>query len=132
MWDVILWVALGLLLALLAASVVAWFLWRRASAQTRLLMHRIQSLPFTAKLNLAGALLPDSRIPLGARAVVPALVLYLMLPLDIVPDFIPVLGQLDDLLVAVGAVCVLLRFTPRPVLEEHLSALEQTQVSPNR
>jgi uncharacterized membrane protein YkvA (DUF1232 family) len=46
------------------------------------------------------------------------------MPLDIIPDFIPVIGHLDDVLVLLVGVAVLLRFTPRAVLEEHLARLE--------
>lgn len=40
-----------------------------------------------------------TRAPLGVRVVLVLLVLYLASPIDLIPDFIPVLGQLDDLLV---------------------------------
>ena len=77
-------------------------------------------------LALAAAMARDECIPLIVRAIPPALVLYLALPLDIVPDFIPVLGQLDDVAVAVIAAGILLRFTPRSVFEEHLALAEST------
>lgn len=41
----------------------------------------------------------DKRIPLQNRVVLGGLVLYLLTPIDIVPDFIPILGWLDDVFV---------------------------------
>ncbi len=38
----------------------------------------------------------DQRIPLQNRVVLGSLLLYLMTPLDLIPDFIPILGWLDD------------------------------------
>ena len=66
----------------------------------------------------------DDRIPLTARLIPPALVLYLAMPLDLVPDIIPVLGQLDDLLAVVVGVALLARLTPMGILEAHLGAIE--------
>jgi uncharacterized membrane protein YkvA (DUF1232 family) len=43
-------------------------------------------------------LLRDDRVPLRHKLMIGALVPYLALPFDLVPDFIPVLGQLDDAL----------------------------------
>ena len=42
----------------------------------------------------------DERIPLQHRVVLGGLVLYLLTPIDIVPDFIPIIGWLDDAFVA--------------------------------
>jgi uncharacterized membrane protein YkvA (DUF1232 family) len=41
----------------------------------------------------------EERIPLQNRAVLGSLVLYLLTPVDIIPDFIPILGWLDDVFV---------------------------------
>ena len=41
-----------------------------------------------------------------------------------IPDFIPLLGHVDDAVVLIVGVGLLLRFTPRDVLEEHVSRLE--------
>jgi uncharacterized membrane protein YkvA (DUF1232 family) len=46
------------------------------------------------------------------------------MPLDLVPDFIPVVGYLDDLLVILGAAWLFLRLVPAGVLEEQVAALE--------
>jgi uncharacterized membrane protein YkvA (DUF1232 family) len=45
---------------------------------------------------LFGRVLRDPRVPLRSKALVAALIPYLALPFDLIPDFIPVAGQLDD------------------------------------
>ncbi|HEY8491351.1 MAG TPA: YkvA family protein [Dehalococcoidia bacterium] len=89
------------------------------------LARRIWRLPFRGKLRLAGALLRDPRVPRTAKAAVPLTVLYLAVPVDLVPDFIPVLGQLDDVLVAAGALWLLRRLASPELMEEHVARLEQ-------
>jgi uncharacterized membrane protein YkvA (DUF1232 family) len=63
-------------------------------------------------------LLGDPRVPRRARVVLAVAVGYLALPFDLVPDFIPVLGQLDDALVVAGAVALVARAAGRGVVEE--------------
>ena len=62
--------------------------------------------------------LTDSRTPLPAKLILGAAVGYLLLPFDLIPDFIPVLGQLDDVLIVPGLVWLALRLVPRTVVEE--------------
>ncbi len=88
-------------------------------------MLAIWKLPLRKKIRLARSLAGDRRIPLLVRLLPPAMVLYLAMPLDVIPDFIPILGQADDVLVAAVGIVLLLRLTPRHVLEEKLRALER-------
>ncbi len=88
-------------------------------------LKRIRALPWRRKASLAMRLLKDRRVPWGAKALVPALAGYLAMPLDIIPDFIPVLGQLDDLLIVAAGLWLLVRLTPAAIVEDHLQALEQ-------
>ena len=124
-----LWIAAlaGLVLVCVVLGVVAWLIWRRVDLEQRTLVKRVIRLRLRDKLQLAVALAREPRIPLAARAIPPALILYLATPIDVIPDFIPVIGQLDDLLIVVIGVGLLLRFTPRYVLEEHIARLESAE-----
>ena len=109
---------------LLLAAAGVWLLARSQPPERKSLAARIVHLPWRARAKLAWRLLRDGRVPLWLRAVVPALALYLAMPLDIIPDFIPVIGYLDDLLVIAFAAGILLRFTPSVVIEDHIAQLE--------
>lgn len=105
-------------------AIAAWALARRQPPERKALAARVVHLPWRAKGKLAWRLFRDPDVPLWLRAVVPALVLYLALPLDIIPDFIPVLGYLDDVLLLAVAAGVFLRFAPLNIVEAHVSRLE--------
>jgi uncharacterized membrane protein YkvA (DUF1232 family) len=77
-----------------------------------------------SKIALLWAMFRDPAVPLHARAVLPVLALYLAVPFDLVPDFIPLLGQLDDLLVIAAGLGLFLMLTPEHLIEEHLRAFE--------
>jgi uncharacterized membrane protein YkvA (DUF1232 family) len=61
----------------------------------------------------------DPRVGRRAKLALVAGALYLVMPLDLVPDFIPVAGQADDAIVAALVLRFVLASTPRPVLYEH-------------
>ena len=61
----------------------------------------------------------DPRTPWPARVCLGLAAGYLAVPLDLIPDWIPVLGQLDDILIVPGLVWLALRLIPAPLLEEH-------------
>jgi uncharacterized membrane protein YkvA (DUF1232 family) len=64
-------------------------------------------------------LLADSRMPRRYRALIVALLGYLALPFDVVPDFIPVAGQLDDAVVVAVTLRAILRGAGVEMIEEH-------------
>jgi uncharacterized membrane protein YkvA (DUF1232 family) len=117
----------GLAIACLALGLVAWRMRRAADGEGKALLRRIVRLPLRRKLRLLLAVARDPRIPLAVRAIPPALVLYLAMPIDVIPDFIPVLGHLDDALIVVIGLGLLLRFVPRDVLDEHVERLEPAE-----
>ncbi len=69
---------------------------------------------------LVFALMRDRRVPFAVKLILPAAVAYVALPFDFLPDIIPVLGQVDDLVLLAVALVVFLMSVPRRVLLEHL------------
>ncbi len=63
-------------------------------------------------------LLGDPRVPRRAKVALALLVPYLALPFDLIPDFIPVLGQLDDAVLVAAALAYAVRSAGREVVEE--------------
>jgi len=57
----------------------------------------------------------DPRTPWYAKVIALVVVGYAFSPLDLIPDFVPVLGSLDDLLIVAAGVYVLLRLVPSEV-----------------
>jgi uncharacterized membrane protein YkvA (DUF1232 family) len=70
-------------------------------------------------LVLFRGLLKDPRVPRGSKAWLLFAVAWITSPIDLVPEFIPVLGPLDDAVVAALVLRHLLRRTDRNVIEEH-------------
>ena len=68
-------------------------------------------------------LLRDRRVPRYVKALAVVPLLYVVWPVDVVPDLLPLLGQLDDLGVVLLAVEGLLALCPRDVVEHHRSAI---------
>jgi len=53
----------------------------------------------------------------------------LALPFDVIPDFIPVLGYLDDVLIVPGLICLALWLVPQEVCASHAKLLEAPSAS---
>src|SRR5256885_8586502 len=64
-------------------------------------------------------LLADPRVPRRQKVLVGALIGYLAMPIDLVPDFIPVAGQLDDAIVVAFVLRRVLRAAGDSLLGEH-------------
>lgn len=71
---------------------------------------------------LAGVigLLADDRTPIVLRLLSVFSVLYVLMPLDLIPDFMLGAGQLDDAAILGIAVALLLKLTPEYVVRDHL------------
>ncbi len=76
------------------------------------------SLRTRRKLTFVRFMIQDTRVPLYVKAVPFLLLLYLISPIDIVPDFIPVLGYMDDLLITMLALVLILKLTSAPVVQD--------------
>ena len=62
--------------------------------------------------------LKSKKTPLFAKIMAAVTVAYALSPIDLIPDFIPVLGYLDDVLLLPGLVALTLRLIPQEVLAE--------------
>jgi uncharacterized membrane protein YkvA (DUF1232 family) len=60
----------------------------------------------------------DPRTPWTARALVLLVVAYALSPIDLIPDFIPVLGYLDDLIIIPAGIALSLKLIPAEVMED--------------
>ena len=60
----------------------------------------------------------DPRVPWYAKIFVGVVVAYALSPIDLIPDFIPVLGYIDDLIIVPAGIYLSLKMIPREVLEE--------------
>lgn len=60
----------------------------------------------------------DPRTPWYAKAVIACVVAYALSPIDLIPDFIPVLGYLDDLLLLPLGIYLALKLIPEEVLAD--------------
>jgi uncharacterized membrane protein YkvA (DUF1232 family) len=64
-------------------------------------------------------LLRDDRVPRGRKLLIGALIGYLALPFDLVPDFIPVAGQLDDAIIVAFVLRTVMRGAGVELVREH-------------
>ena len=60
----------------------------------------------------------DPRTPWYAKLLASAIVAYAFSPIDLIPDFIPVLGLLDDLVLLPAGIWLVLRLVPQQVLAD--------------
>jgi uncharacterized membrane protein YkvA (DUF1232 family) len=113
-------VAAGVLLVMYAASIVALLvIGRRGDA--RALAGFVPDC-----IVLVKRLLGDPRIPRRRKLLLALLAAYLASPIDLVPDFIPVAGQLDDGLVVAAVLGALLRSGSDDLLQEHWPGPERS------
>ena len=108
-WRTVVGIGVGLALVWAALIALLWIL-RPRDANLRELLRIVPDL-----LRLVRSLLADRAVPLGARVALVGLLVWLINPIDLIPEFIPILGPLDDMVVAV----LVLRYVRRRVgLEE--------------
>ena len=68
----------------------------------------------------------DPRIPWHAKAFAAVVAVYALSPIDLIPDFVPIFGSLDDLLIVPAGIWIAVRLIPLPIMAElRAKALEQ-------
>lgn len=102
-WDLLLAVAAALLLTWLALLVALIIVCPRGG----LLTEALRVLPDV--LRLIRRLAADKSLPRGVRVRLTLLLVYLAIPIDLIPDFIPVLGYADDAIVVTAVLRAVVR-----------------------
>jgi uncharacterized membrane protein YkvA (DUF1232 family) len=87
------------------------------SGAKRTLMSTVKELPNF--LRLLGGLLTDRRVSNTDKLLVAGAIAYIVMPMDFIPDYIPFLGEIDDLFVLVLALQRLIANAGRTVIQDH-------------
>ena len=61
----------------------------------------------------------DSRVPWFAEVLMALIIGYAISPIDLIPDFIPVLGQIDDLIIVPAGIALVIKMIPKNVMKEY-------------
>ncbi|MGB7219114.1 MAG: DUF1232 domain-containing protein [Vicinamibacterales bacterium] len=78
-----------------------------------------------AHVRLAVRLVREPRVPVLMKALPLGALLYVVSPIDLIPDVLPVLGEIDDLSLVVIALVVFLRLCPAAATAFHRAAIAQ-------
>lgn len=76
-------------------------------------------------VKLFSRLIKDPRVPASSKLVVAGILTYVILPTDLLPDFLIGIGQMDDLAVILGGLKLFLRLCPSEVVQQHLKAITE-------
>ena len=71
----------------------------------------------------------DPRVPWYAKALGIAVAAYALSPIDLIPDFVPVLGYLDDLIILPLGIFLVVRLIPPEIMAEHRAAAAAADMS---
>jgi uncharacterized membrane protein YkvA (DUF1232 family) len=112
-WWQWLLVAAGVALAVYSV-LIAWLLLTGRRQDARALAGLVPDC-----LVLVRRLLADERVPRRRKLMLVGVLAYLAMPFDLVPDFIPVVGQLDDVIVVAVVLRSVLRSAGPSLLREH-------------
>lgn len=84
------------------------------------LQQRLQAIAqgFSHELAVYRHMLRDHRTPKLAKILLGLAVAYALLPVDLIPDFLPIIGHLDDMIIVPGLIFLALKFIPREVVAE--------------
>lgn len=70
---------------------------------------------------LLGRLIKDSRVPIAEKALFAAAIVYVIMPLDFIPDVFPFIGQIDDIYLVALTLLRLINRTDASIIREHWS-----------
>ena len=113
-WELAIAMILGVLIVSAFALAIVRFMVKREPYKN--FMH----LRSRRKLTFIKLVLRDRRVPIYVKAIPLSLALYLVSPIDIIPDFIPVVGFLDDVLITLLAFFLIFKLTSEAVVRDLL------------
>lgn len=122
-WIYVILALLAALAVIVAALIIAIRLLSAREPYASFLKLRLKHKAAFFKL-----LITDRRVPWYVKAIPFFLVIYLASPIDLIPDFIPVLGQLDDLGVVLAALWLMVRLVPRTAVDSLIAEAAGLQV----
>ena len=76
------------------------------------------------EIRIYQAVLKDKRTPFLGKLFLGMAVGYFFLPFDLIPDFIPVLGYVDDVVIIPALIFFALKLIPKAIVEEHRKRVE--------
>jgi uncharacterized membrane protein YkvA (DUF1232 family) len=84
-------------------------------------MKRIREIAHTLKreIRVYQLVLRDNRTPFLGKVFLGLAIGYFFLPFDLIPDFIPVLGHVDDVIIIPTLIFIALKLIPKSLVEEH-------------
>lgn len=97
----------------------------RAMTRWRALLQRANTARLATHLLALWKLFKHPETPLAAKCVAVAVIAYAVSPIDLIPDFIPVLGLLDELILLPLGIALTIRLTPRHLWQQRLAEAEQ-------
>ncbi|MGI8419467.1 MAG: YkvA family protein [Candidatus Levyibacteriota bacterium] len=74
---------------------------------------------FKSELKVYKLVLKDPKTPFSGKLFLALAVGYALMPFDLIPDFIPILGQLDDLIIVPLLVILALKMIPREIIDKY-------------
>ncbi|MBI3740851.1 MAG: DUF1232 domain-containing protein, partial [Chloroflexi bacterium] len=86
---------------------------------------------FVQTLRLVWRLLTDARVPALPKLIPLAAAIYIISPIDLLPDFILGLGQLDDLGIFFLSIALFIEFCPKDIVAEHRHAIQSRARAPS-
>lgn len=115
-WETVAGVAAGLLLAYAVLLALLW-IYARRHPETVTMKDALRLLPDL--LRLVRRLAADRTLAAGVRVRLVLLLAYLLLPIDLVPDFVPVIGYADDAVIVALVLRSVLKRAGPGALERH-------------